>query len=104
MKIQVSKTFANFINSLKINVVDDVNVVYLTEKQYRWCVASDIWDAEVDFDYKTGKYKAIRIDYKPNCYANPLLISTKMLNDMYRRENVHTANDLANALKHLIEI
>jgi len=64
-----------------------VKLVKLTPKEYAWHVHyGGIYHAEDhgDYDWKTGKCKAIQIIYPSDYYAMPQYITSKDLNDYFR--------------------
>ena len=105
MKIQVSKVFADFINKTVTNV--EASVRKMSENEYRMNVGSfGLWDAEQygDYDWQTGKYKAIVILYPDDYYACPRYITTKELDKEFKRRGVKDAEGLKSMIKDMIEI
>lgn len=107
MKIQVSKIFAKFINETakKKGFQAAAAVVDLSENQYRYFVG-DVWEADQygDYNYRTGKYKAIIIEYPAAYYASPVYLTTAALNREYRRAGVRDLEGLENMIQDLLEI
>ena len=109
MKIQVSKAFAKFINdsAREAGVKATAAVVYFsTPGVYSWTVGADPIDADYtgDYDYNTGRYKAIEISYPGEYYANCLYLTTARLTAEFRRRNVRTVEALKSMIRDLIEI
>lgn len=105
MKIQVSKVFADFINKTVTNV--EASVRKMSENEYRMHVGSfAVWDAEQygDYDWQTGKFKAIVVLYPSDYYACPLYITTKELHKEFERRGVKDADGLKSMIKDMIEI
>lgn len=105
MKIQVSKVFADFINKTVPNV--EASVRKMSENEYRMhvgCFAA--WDAEQygDYDWQTGKFKAIVVLYPDDYYACPRYITTKELDNEFKRRGVRDAEGLKSMIKDMIEI
>lgn len=105
MKIQVSKVFADFINKTVPNV--EASVRKMSENEYRIHVGIfALWDAEQygDYDWQTGKYKAIVVLYPDDYYACPRYITTKELDNEFKRRGVKDAEGLKSMIKDMIEI
>lgn len=105
MKIQVSKVFADFINKTVPNV--EASVRKMSENEYRMHVGSfALWDAEQygDYDWQTGKFKAIVVLYPDDYYACPRYITTKELDKEFKRRGVRDAEGLKSMIKDMIEI
>ena len=108
MKIKVSKVFADFINKTAKELGFEVSakVVELSENMYRLHVSYDIFRAEDfgDYNYNTGKYKAIKILYPENYFACPNYLTTYQLTQEFKRNNVSTISELKEMIKNICEI
>ena len=108
MNIQVSKVFANYINKTakEMGFKADAYVATLSEGQYHMMVANPeeaIWDGR-DFDWNTGKFKAICIEYPDDYYACPQYLTTLMLVKEFRRRGVSTESELKEMIRDMVEI
>ena len=59
-------------------------MVKFSPDEYAVKVDYELFRNEADFDYKAGKFKAIRIDYTPELYAMSRYITTRDLVQAYR--------------------
>ena len=108
MKIKVSKVFADFINKTakEMNFKVSAKVVEFSENMYRLHVSYDIFRAEDfgDYNYNTGKYKAIQLIYPEDYYACANYLTTYQLTQEFRRYNVSTISELKDMIKNICEI
>ena len=105
MKIQVSKTFAKFINTTaeKLGFKCDAMVLELTPTQYSALV--DWRDVcGFDFNYNTAKYKVIRVSYPFEYYALPKYFTSVMLNRDFTNRKVKDLAGLEKMIQDLCEI
>ena len=109
MKIKVSKVFAAFINKAakELGFKCSASVVTMGERAYRLnfgmdslCHAMD----NGDFDWTTGEYKAIRIDYPYGHYAMARYLTTAQLSHEFAHRGVRNEADLKEMLKDMCEI
>lgn len=56
-----------------------VRLVKFTPDEYKTFVDYDVFRNEKDYNPRTGKLQAIRIDYPADCYAMPRYVTTKDL-------------------------
>jgi len=105
MKIQVSKVFARFINrtAKEMYFAAKAEVVDLSVNEYQMHMG-DVYEGESDFNWKTGKIKAIRVVYPYGYFANPLYISTAMLLRECRRRNVGNVEELKEMIRDMVEV
>ncbi len=107
MKIKVSKVFAKFINDTakQLGFKCEASVVTMGEKGYRLNVG-DPFDAEDngDYDWATGEFKAIRLDYPCGYYAMARYLTTAMLTRESRHRGVTTADELREMLRDMCEV
>lgn len=108
MKIKVSKTFAKFINSVAQEQGWKVlaQVVTVSKEKYSFIVGGDIYDAAEygDYDYTTGKVKAIMLTYPAEYYSCGQYLTTKLLNKEFKRQNVSDVSGLKRMIRDLCEI
>ena len=96
MIVKVSKRFAKFIND--------------TAKKFRKEFHADVvevrelWGDDADYNWETGMYKKIRLTYPSDYYACPQYLSTKYLNEEFRRRGVRTCEELEEMIVDLCEI
>lgn len=93
---------ASFINKNVPNVVAKVET--MSTDIYRMWVTYDIFSAQNDYDFNAGKYKVLKVVYPDSFYAIPRYITTKELNDEFRKRGIKTANELVNMLNEMIQI
>ena len=105
MRVQVSNVFARFINrtAKEMCFAAKAEVVNLSVNEYQLHVG-DAYEGESDFNWKTGKIKAIRVVYPYGYFANPLYISTAMLLRECRRCNVGTIEELKEMIRDMVEV
>lgn len=101
MKIKVTKVFAKFIESNCAGL--EVDVVEMSESAYNYNVGS-IFDAGDDYNPATGKYKALCVNYPPECYAPPRYISTAQIVAKFHRYNITNVASLVNMLNDWLQI
>lgn len=95
MIIKVSKVFARFINEtakahdLKFRA----SVVEFSDNLYN-CFVGPYWSSYRDYNARTGKFKAICVEYPPEYYAPLFYLSTHELNRLCNVNGVETADDL----------
>ena len=110
MNIAVTKTFTKFINKTakELNFRASASFVTMTEGYYHMLVADPVeailYCGGHDYDYRTGQFKAIRIDYPSEYYACPRYLTTYELTEEFNRRGVETDRELKEMLKDLIEI
>lgn len=107
MKIKVSKVFADFINKTakEANVNLYARVLSVSQSTYKAC-CGDVFDAEEygDYDWETGKVRAIVITYPEADYANPRYVSTRELTMNFRRYGVKNVDGLKAMVLDMFEI
>lgn len=105
MRVQVSNVFARFINrtAKEMYFAAKAEVVDLSVNEYQLHFG-DVYEGESDFNWKTGKIKAIRVVYPYGYFANPLYISTAMLLRECRRYNVGTIEELKEMIRDMVEV
>lgn len=101
MKIKVTNVFADFINANCANL--SARVIKLSQSNYAWTVG-DPCENEVDYDFKTGYFKAIEITYPANCYAVPQYLTTGLLCKEFRRRNIRDVSGLIKMLQDMLYI
>ena len=109
MKIKVSKVFADFINKTakELGFSAEASVVTMSENAYRMNVGFGAQldaDDYGDYDWSTGKYKAIRVCYPDSYYAMPTYLTTAALQREYRSTNVSNVDGLKQMLRSMCEI
>lgn len=106
MYIQVSKVFAKFINdTAKLRgFAARAEVVEVSENFYKWNV--DIFGpkSERDYNWQTGKYKVIAVEYPGEYYAPIRYLSTDELISEARAAGVHDIDSARDMLQALLEI
>lgn len=105
MYIKVSKTFADFINksAKEMNLNFRASVVELSENAYNWYIGN-ISGSWLDYNSKTGKYKAIIVEYPAAYYASPLYLTTSRLHTQFNRFGVKSVEDLKSMIRDICEI
>lgn len=109
MKIKVSKVFAAFINKAakELGFKCSASVVTMGERAYRLNFGMNaMFDAmdHGDYDWTTGEYKAIRIDYPYGHYAMARYLTTALLNREFARRGVRNEADLKEMVMDMCEI
>lgn len=89
MRTKVSKTMAKTLNQeLKNREFTNIDsFIYDDEigmSMYSQFIDYDTFDHENDWDIETSRFKAIRVNYKPDCYACDRYITTNDLIDAAR--------------------
>ena len=106
MYVQVSKTFAAFINKTakQKGFKARAEVVEVTENFYKWNV--DIFGPRDDRDYNwtTGKYKVIAVEYPGDYYAPVRYLSTDELINEARAAGVHDIASCQDMIYNLLAI
>lgn len=99
MIIKASKVFAKFINETakKNGLKFRASVVEFSDVLYNSMVGL-YWSAYNDYNTKTGKFKAICIEYPPEYYAPLRYVSTNELNRLFNFYGVETVEDLENMI------
>lgn len=106
MNIQVSKTFANFINKTakEMGFEAHAEVIALRSSAYTFATGTDLWDGERDYDWKTDTYRVIEVSYPYDFYAANRYLTTYELTKEFRRRGVKTAEELKDMLRDMLEI
>jgi len=108
MYIQVSKTFASFINDTakKAGFEARARLVWLSEKSYSLLTGADMNDAIWDGDYSRDRQacRAILVEYPADYYASPIYLTTTRLVREYRQRRVTDAAGLRAMVQDLCEI
>ena len=98
MVIKVSKVFARFMNksAAAAGVEFSASVVSL-DPNYAGFVGVDPWEAydHGDYDYNTGKIRAIMVNYPPEFYACARYVGTAELVKEFKRRGVRDAAGLS---------
>ena len=106
MYVQVSKTFAAFINrtAKQKGFKARAEVVEVSENFYKWNV--DIFGPrdDRDFNWKTGKYKVIAVEYPGEYYAPVRYLSTDELINEARAAGVHDLASCQDMIYNLLAI
>lgn len=87
MKVKVTNTMARALTNHARNNNHPYKFTVINCGQRDYSI--HIGDPFTAFDYgdysvKTGLFKAIRVDYSPECYALPAYLTTEYLNKLYR--------------------
>lgn len=85
IKIKVTNTMFRLIK--KALPQYKVELVKLTEEEFKWCVDLDVWGNEVDYCYKDNTFKVIRIIYPPEWYACDKYLTTKDLEYNFKQSD-----------------
>lgn len=106
MKIQVSKTFAKFINDTakEMGFEAHAQVIALRSSAYTFATGTDRWDGGCDYDWKTGTYRVIEVSYPYDFYATRKFLTTYALNLEFRKRGVKTVDELKAVLRDMLEI
>ena len=108
MYIQVSKTFASFINETakKAGFKASARLVWLPEGSYSLLTGGDIMDAIWDGDYSRDRQavRAIVVEYPADYYAAPVYLTTTRLVREFRQRGVTDAAGLRAMVQDLCEI
>ena len=106
MYVQVSKTFAAFINKTakQKGFKALATVVELTERQYQ--INVNFWgpSSDRDFNWITGKYKVIAVEYPADYYAPVRYLSTDELISEARAAGVHDLASCQDMIYNLLAI
>lgn len=105
MKIQATKRFVNVLNENikkfpgvnRFELIDDLDLY-----NYKIKVDLDPFRNEVDFDARTGYFKAILCIYEHFMHAYPVFITTRELNELYKPGNAWI--DYVKALSDYLEV
>lgn len=103
MKVQVSKTFAKWMNTCGGQFTAEV--VTMKPAQYGWQVG-DQFDAmdSGDYDWERQLFKVIMVAYPDDYYACPLYLTTARLNSEFRRRGVSNEAELKSMILDMCEI
>lgn len=106
MNIQVSKTFANFINKTakEMGFKAHAEVVTISTGAYSFTTGTDLWDAGDDYDCATGTCKAIKVSYPDEYYACSRYLTTYGLTNEFRKRGVKDVAGLKTMLRDMIEV
>lgn len=80
MKLTTTKALASALNKEFENL--DIHKEQITRNDF-----SCFWNNEKDYDFSTGKFNVIVVDYPAHYYAMPRLITTKDLERIYHSSN-----------------
>lgn len=106
MKIQVSKTFAKFINDTakEMGFEAHAEVIALRSSAYTFATGTDRWDGECDYNWDTDTYRVIEVSYPWDFYATRRFLTTYALNLEFRKRGVKTVDELKAMLRDMLEI
>lgn len=103
IQIKTSKRLADLLN--KNNEKCTIYQVKMTEREYNWNVDGDaLWLDCADFDYNTGKYSVLAVEYPAEYYACNRYITTKDLHKIFNTCKEKTLDCFIKAFNEYIEI
>lgn len=85
IKVKVTNTTAKLIK--KALPQCKIDLVKLSENEFKWLVDYDIWRNEKDYSIEDGKFKAIRIIYPQEYYACDKYITTRDLEYAFKQSD-----------------
>lgn len=105
MNIQVSKTFANFINKTakEMGFRCKARVIDIPAHGYTFITGVDLWDGECDYS-GNGMYKVILVEYPYEYYACSRHLTTYELTTEFRKRGVKTVEELKDMLYDMLAI
>lgn len=105
MYIQVSKTFANFINTTakEMGFKCKASIITIPENGYTFITGVDLWDGECDYA-GDGRYKVILVEYPYEYYACSRHLTTFELTREFRKRGVKDVEGLKAMIKEMLEI
>lgn len=111
MKIASTKTMATLLNKIAKEMgITDRHFRYITvsPEVYQRYIDLDIYNAEDygDYNWQTGKIRAIEVEYPSEYYANNNYLTTKDLNRIFKRykSSIKNADDFAKKVIEEMEI
>ena len=104
MVIKVSKVFARFMNQAAAAAgVEFSACVVNVPQNAAGALGLDPWDI-TDYDFNTGKYRAIMVTYPPEFYACARYVGTSELVREFKRRGVRDAAGLSSMLVDMFAI
>ena len=107
MKVIVSKVMAKAIqNEIKAGNfpgIESAQYIEMTRHDYYFSISLDVWQHEIDYDWKKGMMKVIEITYPADYFAMPRYITTTELSQAFS-ESDKSYNGFFKALYKIIEI
>lgn len=97
MKIMVSNPMRQLINA-NSNGMFTARLETLTLNEYCRYVDYDVFQHEIDYSPKTGKFKVLKIVYPAAYFANNKYITTKDLSKIYHHSGANTINEYITAV------
>lgn len=105
MYIKTSKIFTKWMRgSVKLDCIESIELVTLNGSAYELTTGETAGYLSSDRNDGTGLYNVIKINYTWDCYALPRYLTTRELNNIYKRCTEKTADGFIYALKNAIEI
>lgn len=111
MKIASTKTMATLLNKIAKEMgTSDRHFRYITVSQdvYQRYIDIDIYNAEDygDYNWQTGKIRAIEVEYPSEYYACNRYLTTKELNRVFKwyKSSIKNADDFAKKVIEEMEI
>jgi hypothetical protein len=106
MNIQVSKTFANFINKTakEMGFEAHAEVIALRSSAYTFATGTDWLDGECDYSPSTDTYRVIEVSYPYDFYATRKFLTTYGLTTEFRKRGVKTEEGLKDMLYDMLAI
>lgn len=108
MRIQVSKTFASFINKTarELGFKCFAEVVKCPARYYEFRTGDSLLDAMDwgDYDWENIDAKVLMITYPAEYYACEKFVTTRQLNKEYKDRGVESLQDLKGMIRDLFEI
>ena len=108
MRIQVSKTFASFINKTarEMGFKCMAKVIKGSVNNYTFFTGDEVADAMYygDYNFQDGTIKVLQVVYPYEYHACEKLVTTKQLNEEYKRRGCSTLNDLKEMIRDMFEV
>lgn len=103
IQIKTSKRLADLLN--KNNGKYTIYQKQMTQSQFNWYVdGSGSFDNDIDFNYNTGKYNVLAVEYPAEYYACNRYITTKDLHKIFNTCKEKTLDCFIKAFNEYIEI
>lgn len=108
MRVQVTKTFARFINKTakEMGFKCTAKVVKGNKENYTYFTGDEVADGIFwgDYEWDTGYFRVLQVVYPPEYYACVKYVTTKQLQQEFKRMPGNSMEDLKKMIRNMFEV
>lgn len=103
--VAATKIMSKYLNELKPENTSIDCIYYTTTTEFNYALlVGECWLNDVDYLWKTDRFRLLQVVYKPECYAMSRAITTRQLDKIFKVNKCKTIEDLAKAFYEEVEI